>query len=429
MKNKETYPTKPAKERAVLITVEEEGKETWPLKDRCEELKNLVESSGAVVVANESCRRKKINPKIFVGLGKAEELAEIVIREEADVVVFNDDLSPSQQKNLEEIFTIKTIDRTQLILDIFAQRATSNEGKVQVELAQLEYILPRLSRMWLHLGRQKGGIGTKGPGEQQLEVDRRGVREKIARLKRELKEIAGRRRLRREQRKKFSMMAIALVGYTNSGKSTLFNALTSAKVRSKDQLFSTLDPTIRKFTLPNNQTVLLSDTVGFLNELPHHLIESFKATLEEVVGADILFHVIDMSDPRMKEQEEAVSRVLEELGVKDKPFFTILNKSDKVQNELETAFIKNKFHNPIVISALKEEGLTELMDYLVQSMQKDMVNMEIIIPHKHYSVAKFIREKGNVLEEKYSEEGLKIIALVPEKVRQQVYKKLKKRDE
>jgi len=425
MKRKETYLTKQARERAVLITVEAEGKESWPLADRCEELKSLVESCGVEVVASESCRRKTIKANLFIGRGKAEEITEIVAAEEADVVVFNDDLSPSQQKNLEEIFTIKVIDRTQLILDIFAQRATSNEGKVQVELAQLEYLLPRLSRMWLHLGRQKGGIGTKGPGEQQLEVDRRRIREKIARLKRELKVITGKRRLRREQRKRFSMMSIALVGYTNSGKSTLFNAFTSAKVRSKDQLFSTLDPTIRKLVLPNNQTVLLSDTVGFLNELPHHLIESFKATLEEVVMADILFHVIDMSDPRMHEQETAVSSVLEELGVKDKPFFTILNKSDKMQDLIEIDRIKNKFHNPVVISALKEEGLTELMDHLVQSMQKDMVSMKIILPHKHYSVAKFIREKGNVIEEKYGEEGLKITARVPEKVRQQVYKKLK----
>ena len=414
-------------ERAVIVTIEQIGKSSWRLEDREEELARLAESCGVRIVASEICRRKAFTPNYYIGSGKVEEIAELVEDTEADVVIFSDDLSPSQQKNLEEAFAVKIIDRTQLILDIFARRATSKEGKVQVELAQLVYLLPRLSRMWLHLSRQYGGVGMRGPGEQQLEVDRRRVRERIAKLKRELAEITRGRDLRRVQRGKFSMLTIALVGYTNSGKSTLFNALTSSDIKVADQLFSTLDPTVRKMVLPNNQTVLLCDTVGFLQELPHHLIESFKATLEEVVNADILFCVVDMSDHRMGLQEEAVMAVLEDLGVRDKPVFMVLNKSDKINTGAEIDLIRRRFHSPVVTSALKGEGLSQLKELIVQYIQRDMEDIELVLPHKHYPIAKMIRENGKVSREEYTNEGLFISARVPKKIKYFILKKLRLR--
>ncbi|NQT33162.1 MAG: GTPase HflX [Candidatus Omnitrophica bacterium] len=420
-----TQSTKEKRERAVLVTVEMRGHESWPIEDRALELKRLTESCGVDIVETEICRRKAPNAGLFIGKGKVQELVEIIEETGADVVIFNNDLSPSQQKNLEEILTIRVIDRTQLILDIFARRATSNEGKVQVELAQLVYLLPRLSRMWEHLSRQYAGVGMKGPGEKQLEIDRRRISHRITSLKRELKEITNHRNLQRTQREKFSMLTIALIGYTNSGKSTLFNAFTDSSVKVKDQLFSTLDPTVRKMLLPNNQVVLLSDTVGFLHELPHHLVESFKATLEEVVNADILFHIIDMSGHLASEQNAAVQEVLNDLGVQDKPVFTVLNKADKVPGDLERYSIKRPFPEAVVISALKGEGLAELKDLIVDFVQKDMEDIEIILPHKHYKVAKEIREKGNVEKEEYGDEGLFIKAMVPTKVKYAILKKLR----
>ena len=421
-----TQSTKEEKERAILVTADDHSKDVWGLEDRVRELEDLVASCGVEVCASIIGKPKNINPKLFIGKGKAEEVLAKVEEIEANVVVFNNDLSPSQQKNLEEIFGVKVIDRTQLILDIFARRATSSEGKVQVELAQLVYLLPRLSRMWLHLSRQYGGVGMRGPGEQQLEVDRRRVRERIAKLKRTLGEITCRRDVRRNQREKFSMLSLALVGYTNSGKSTLFNALTSSKVGAKDQLFSTLDPTVRKMSLPNKQTVLVSDTVGFLNELPHHLIESFKATLEEVVNADVLLHVVDISDDRMEEQVVSVRKVLEELGVSDKPVFTILNKADKVDSNMEVLRIERKFDKNVIISALKKEGLSGIEDLIVEFIQKDMEDIEVILPPKYYAIAEIIRRSGNIRSEEYNEDGLAISGRVPRKVKYQIFKKLKK---
>ncbi|MCK5451539.1 MAG: GTPase HflX, partial [Candidatus Omnitrophica bacterium] len=294
-----TYSTKKGKERAVLVTTQDEKHALWSLEDRCLEIKKLVESCDVLAVGEVMSRLRKITPDLFIGKGKAEEIAELAEEKKANVIIFNNDLSPSQQKNLEEIIKVKTIDRTQLILDVFARRAVSNDGKVQIELAQLTYLLPRLSRMWLHLGRQRGGIGTRGPGEQQLEVDRRKLRERVSKLKSMLKDIKKHRELARTRRNKFSSFSIALVGYTNSGKSTLFNALTQAGVTAKNQMFSTLDPTVRKIVFSGKRKAVISDTVGFLNKLPHHLIESFKTTLDEAINSDILLHVIDINSDCM----------------------------------------------------------------------------------------------------------------------------------
>jgi len=406
------------------VIIEHTGKTSWSLEDRAMELRNLARSSGVEIVGEVTCRRRTLTPNLLLGKGKVQEITDLALELGADVVIFSDDLSPSQQKNLEEVMEVKTIDRTQLILDIFAHRATSSEGKVQVELAQLVYLLPRLSGKGIQLSRLGGGLGTRGPGEQKLEVDRRRVRERISKLKRSLKEITGQRDLRRGQRGKFSMLTIALVGYTNSGKSTLFNALTDSNVPVKNQLFSTLDPTVRKVTLPNSQVVLISDTVGFLHDLPHHLIESFKATLEEVVGADILFLIIDMSDPRRELQGDSVYEVLDQLGIKDRPVFTILNKADKVPDENEHERIKRRFQRPVVISALKKEGFSEIFDRVINYIQEDMEDIELTLPHKHYALMKVIREKGTVSKEEYRDKGVYIKARVPKSVKYSIFRKL-----
>ncbi|MDD3089146.1 MAG: GTPase HflX [Candidatus Omnitrophica bacterium] len=419
------YSTYRKKERAILVTVEEVGRSDWKAADRSEELERLASSCGVEIVANEISRRKDITPNLFIGRGKVEELSGLVEELEADVVIFSDDLSPSQQRNLDDMLKAKTIDRTQLILDIFARRAVTNEGKVQVELAQLLYLLPRLGGKGIELSRLGGGVGTRGPGEQKLEVDRRKIRARISRLKRELSDITGHRDVIRTQRHKFSMLTVALVGYTNSGKSTLFNALTGSDVTAKDQLFSTLDPTVRKMTLSNNQTVLLADTVGFVNDLPHHLVESFKATLEEVVNADLIFHVLDISAENRDLRAASVMKVIEELGLTKKPLVTVLNKCDLMPDPLDRERIAREFDKPIVVSALKSEGLGDINDRIVRHIQRDMEDMELDIPHKHYSVMNLLKEHGSVVEEKYTENGVHVRARVPSVVKREVFKRMK----
>ncbi|MBU1656906.1 MAG: GTPase HflX [Candidatus Omnitrophica bacterium] len=422
------FNTAPKLEKAILVAVERIGGSSWKIEDKAEELRGLAASSGVEIKGEVMCRMKTLTSTFLVGKGKVDEIAGLAAEFEADVVIFSDDLSPSQQKNIEEAIETRIIDRTQLILDIFARRAKSDEGKMQVELAQLVYLLPRLSRMWMHLSRQYGGVGTRGPGEQQLEIDRRRVRERIGRLKKAIREKTDQRRRRREGREKFSILTIALVGYTNSGKSTLFNALTGSDVIAKNQLFSTLDPTVRKLTLPNNQTVLLSDTVGFLHDLPHHLIESFKATLEEVVEADMLFHIIDVSDHRMEELSDSVFEVLKELKVEDKPIMTVLNKMDKVSGKHELALLAGFFDRPVIMSALKKTGFDELMERIDECIQNGMEDIELTVPHRSHSVIGIIREKGVLEKLEYTEKGAYVKARVPPGIKNMILKKLKKRD-
>src|SRR5437016_3995867 len=319
----ETTPRKQP-ERALLIGLEQNGVSKWDLRDSMEELRELASSAGVEVVDTVTQKLPKPTAPFYIGKGKAEALRDSVQNQRVTSVIFNDELSPAQGRNLENLLSRKVLDRTQLILDIFAQRAHTREGKLQIELAQLQYILPRLTRMWSHLSRQSGGIGTRGPGETQLEVDRRRVQEKIARLTREIGEVQKNRRIQRAGRRRHQWPIAAIIGYTNAGKSTLLNSLTGANVLAEDKLFATLDPTTRRFTLPNNQNVLLTDTVGFLRKLPHHLVESFKATLEEVVEADLLIHVVDVSHPKAHEQIAAVEKVLQELHAWGKPTVTAL---------------------------------------------------------------------------------------------------------
>ena len=347
---------------AITVTVDFKKREEWTAEERAQELKELALSAGMKVVKEMIVRRDNIEPALFIGKGKAEEITKLCADEGIKVVIFNNDLNGTQQRNLEHIINRKVIDRTQLILDIFARHAHSNEGKAQVELAQLLYMLPRLTGKGVQMSRQGGGIGTSGPGEQKLEIDRRRIREKISRLKKGLENLSARRGMMRKKRERFGLPTIAIIGYTNVGKSTLINALTSSDVTVQDKLFSTLDPTVRRFTLPDKRAVLFVDTVGFIDKLPHDLVEAFKATLEEVVEADLLLHVVDISHPKVKEQSSAVYRVLGELKACDKPVITILNKIDKVENKAIIEKAMEHFPNPVPISAIKREGFSFLLD-------------------------------------------------------------------
>src|SRR4051795_2730956 len=327
-------------ERALLIGLEQEGVSKWDLRDSMEELAELANSAGAEVVDTVTQKLQKPTAPYYIGKGKAELIKESFKDQNVTSVIFDDELSPAQGRNLENLLARKVLDRTQLILDIFAQRARSREGRLQIELAQLQYLLPRLTRMWHHLSRQTGGIGTRGPGETQLEVDRRRVQERIARLERELEEVRKTRAVQRQGRKRHQWPVAAVVGYTNAGKSTLLNLLTGADVIAENKVFATLDPTTRSLTLPNRQRVLLTDTVGFLRKLPHTLIESFQATLEEVREADLLIHVADLSHPRIDEQMEAVDSVIKELDAYGKQTVIVFNKIDNLhEREIAQAYV------------------------------------------------------------------------------------------
>lgn len=405
-------------ERALLVTVDLGRRSGWTASERAAELAQLARSAGAAVVREEIVKRTAPVSAHFIGSGKAEELAAIAADERIAVVIFNNDLTGTQQKNLETTIGVKTIDRTQLILDIFARRAHSNEGKVQVELAQLLYLLPRLTGKGIELSRLGGGIGTRGPGEQKLEVDRRRIWARVARLKRELADLSARRAMMRKKRSRFAISTIALVGYTNVGKSTLLNALTASKVMTEDKLFATLDPTVRRFVLPNKQKVLFIDTVGFLVDLPHHLIEAFKATLEEVVEADILIHLIDASHPKVNEQADAVYRVLKEIGAHDKTIITALNKADIVTNPLLLEKVRARYHEPVVISALQREGLDRLVATIGTHVAGLVTRMALTLPASDAGTLNLIYENGDVVRKEYDGDIVRIEAVVPVRLRE-----------
>ena len=409
-------------EKALLLTVRlKKDRDRGKINNRALELNELTKSSGISILDEMIISVEHEAPEFFIGKGKVEEISAICTEKNINVVIFNNDLTGTQQKNLEEVLNVKTIDRTQLILDIFARRAKSNEGKIQVELAQLLYLMPRLAGSGVALSRLGGGIGTRGPGEQKLEVDRRRIKEKITRLKQELDKLSLQRTTRRKQRTKFSLLTVAIIGYTNSGKSTLINALTGSDVYTKDKLFSTLDPTVRGFVLPNNQKMLFSDTVGFLDDLPHHLIESFKGTLEEVVNADMLLHLIDISSQNAKAQEKAVYDVLKEIDVTDKPIITVLNKIDKL-DEASIRSIQKEFENPILISALKKENFQELIDRIVIHLGGIVKTYEILIPQSKAAIISRIYENGNVIKREYRDDNVYLEAQLPTTF----YEKLKK---
>jgi GTP-binding protein HflX len=348
-------------QKVLTVTVELGKESEWTPEERARELRELAYSLGAETVSEFIVRREKADPALYIGKGKLEEIAAAAAQIGASSVIFNNDLSGTQQRNLERSIGKKVIDRTQLILGIFARRARSNEGKTQVELAQLLYMLPRLTGKGVELSRLGGGIGTVGPGEQKLEIDRRRIRERISRLKAELEKLRSRRGMMRKKRRRFSLPTIAIIGYTNAGKSTLLNALTSSDVTVEDKLFSTLDPTVRKCALPDGREALFVDTVGFIDALPHNLVEAFKATLEEVAESDMLLHVVDISHPKAKQQAGAVYKVLEEIGARCKRVVTALNKADKMTDAATLKSAAAAFPDAVPISALKREGLDRLM--------------------------------------------------------------------
>jgi GTP-binding protein HflX len=410
-------------EKVLLVTVDFGKSRAWSAQDAAQELKELARSAGAEVKDEIICQRDKISPAFFIGKGKVDEIALLAREHNLDAVIFNNDLSGSQQKNLEDMLALKTIDRTQLILDIFAKRAKSNEGKVQVELAQLSYLLPRLVGKGIMLSRLGGGIGTRGPGETKLEVDRRRIRDRIAKLKKDLERLTAQRRMRGKSRQKIPIPSIAIIGYTNAGKSTLLNSLTRSDVFAEDQLFSTLDPTIRQFTLPTNQRILFVDTVGFLHDLPHHLIESFKATLEEVLEADILLHVLDATHPKVQEQSEAVYKVLSELGVRDKPVITALNKIDRLQTAAVEKF-KRAFEDAVPISALKKQNFQELIDRITLQLAPMIDIIDVTVPQARMDIITAIYEHGHVLSKDYKDQDIHIRAQVPVKLKERIKKEL-----
>jgi len=386
-------------ERAVLVGLERSGHDRWALQDSLDELRELVRTAGPEVVDVITQKRDKPDAATFIGRGKAEEIAAFCQQKSANLVIFDDDLSPAQGRNLGEAFgeKVKVLDRTELILDIFAQRARTREGKLQVELAQLEYMLPRLTGLWTHLSRQRAGAGARGPGEMQLEVDRRKVMEKITRLKRALEEVRKNRRIERSGRQRLHWPVVSLTGYTNTGKSTLLNALTGATVLAEDKLFATLDPTTRKVRLPNNQNILLSDTVGFLRKLPHGLVEAFKATLEEVAEADLLLHVVDVSHPLARDQIKAVEVVLEEIHADGKPTVLALNKRDKL--DAESPVLENflrAYPRAVPISAKNGEHLNELLDEIANRLADRRVNVTLSIPHHRAKTIALVYESGYV---------------------------------
>lgn len=358
-------------------------------------------------------RRPAPTAAYYIGPGKATELAEVCKKGNIGTVIFNDELSPAQSRNLETVFERKILDRTQLILDIFAQRAKSKEGKLQIELAQLQYLLPRLTGMWTHLSRQSGGIGTRGPGETQLEVDRRRVTEKISRLSRELDEVRQQRSTQRAGRLRQHWPIVSLVGYTNAGKSTLLNRMTHSDIYAADQLFATLDPTTRQFVLPNKQKLLLTDTVGFLKELPHHLIESFKATLEEVAEADLLLHVVDLSHPLYEEQMAAVQVVLEELHAWGKQMIVVFNKTDRVTNPALIEYALHKHPDSVAISAALGAGFPELFGEIERQVKSWRLRVKLVIPNHLTALVAELHRVGRVLDISYKGDAVTLTAHVP----------------
>jgi GTP-binding protein HflX len=400
-------------ERALLIGLEKDGVSKWDLRDSMEELRELANSAGAEVVDTVTQKLQKPTAPYYIGRGKAELIRESIQDRRVTSVIFDDELSPAQGRNLENLLARKVLDRTQLILDIFAQRARSREGRLQIELAQLQYLLPRLTRMWHHLSRQTGGIGTRGPGETQLEVDRRRVQERIARLERELVAVRKTRAVQRQGRKRHQWPVAAVVGYTNAGKSTLLNRLTGADLIAVDQLFATLDPTTRSFVLANKQRLLLTDTVGFLRKLPHTLIESFKATLEEVHEADLLIHVVDLSHARVDEQMEAVDGVIKELDAYGKQTLIVFNKIDNLSNRELAASYTQRFPGSVAISARTGEGLPHLVQALQDALASWRLRSHYKIPANESALIAEIHRVGHVLELRYDGNDAIITAHVP----------------
>lgn len=407
----ETFETLEKRERAILVAVEL-GDET-DVEYSIKELQELAETAGADTVDRLVQKREAVHPGTYIGKGKIEELKEMICRCKADVVVCDDELSPAQLGNLQEELQIKVIDRTVMILDIFAAHAKTSEGKLQVELAQLRYRASRLVGLRQSLSRLGGGIGTRGPGEKKLEMDRRLIKERISVLNRQLKEVVKNRETMRKQRSRGSTPTVAIVGYTNAGKSTLLNTLTESKVLEEDKLFATLDPTTRGLTLQDGQKILFTDTVGFISKLPHQLVQAFRSTLEEAKYADMILHVVDASNSDYALQMRVVYDTLRELGIGDKPVLTAFNKMDIVNPEEIEGLKDLKSDDTVQISARKKIGLEGLLEKTEKLLKAGFVTIEKVFPYDEAGKLQLIRQYGKLEKEEYREDGIYICASVP----------------
>ena len=404
-----------APERALLVGVKLKSERGgWALEDSLAELAQLARTAGLEVGGQAFQKPETINPATYIGKGKVEEIGILKEELDCDLVIFDDELSPRQQRELEEAWEAKVLDRTSLILDIFAQHAHTREGQLQVELAQYEYRLPRLTRMWTHLARQagggaarggSGGVGLRGPGERQLEVDRRRIRERISQLKQELEQVRTHRRLYRRQRRQAATPGVAIVGYTNAGKSTLLNAISGAEVLMDDKLFATLDPTTRRVPLPQGQVALFSDTVGFIQKLPTQLVAAFRATLEEINDADLLLHVLDITHPNALLQSRVVGDTLRDLGATDMPVVVALNKVDRLNSPDQVEYMMQEFPNSLAISAKERIGLEELLARVEAILNESLVRIRARIPYQEGELVALFYRWGLVEREEHDFEG------------------------
>ncbi len=426
MAEKVSQPTRPPRERAFLVGVSLRGKpQLLPLEDSLAELARLAETAGLEVVGEATQRLDHPHPKTFIGPGKLEEIKALVEEFQADVVIFDDELSPRHLRELENAFgeKVRLLDRTALILDIFAQHAHTREGALQVELAQYEYRLPRLTRAWTHLARQTGGgggragrmggVGLRGPGERQLEVDRRDIRRRIANLRKELEKVRAHRQRHRARRRKNRLPVVALVGYTNAGKSTLLNRLTQADVYVADQLFATLDPTTRRVELPGGHLALFTDTVGFIQKLPTSLVAAFRATLEEIAEADLLLHVIDITHPQASAQAAAVLQTLAEIGAEHIPILTVLNKIDRLPAPEKAAEALEAFPQAVAISALRGDGIPDLLQAVSEKLYATYEPVVVDLPYEEGGLIALFHEMGQVEEVQHHRGGVRIRGRVP----------------
>lgn len=412
----EMIDLKQMEERVILVAVSTSDYDDTAKS--LDELEELVKTAGAVTVGRVIQNLDQVHAGTYVGKGKLDEIKELIWETQATGVICDDELSPAQLGNMEDALEIKVMDRTLIILDIFAGRASTNEGKIQVELAQLKYRQSRLTGLGKSLSRLGGGIGTRGPGEKKLEMDRRLIKDRIAQLNRELKDVMRHREVTREQRSRNNIPVVAIVGYTNAGKSTLLNYLTGAGVLEEDQLFATLDPTTRNLKLPSKQEVLITDTVGFIRKLPHHLIQAFRSTLEEAKYADIILHVVDASNPQVDEQMHIVYETLQNLEVKNKPIITAFNKQDKVEG---APILRDfKADHIVRISAKHGTGVDELLNVIEDVLRSQKVYVEKVYPYAEAGKIQLIRKQGELLEESYREDGIFVRGYVPGEIYEKV---------